>query len=50
MASAKSDRASLRQDEATAFKEAAKHVLTLSDAQLEALIARVHSEEVDDKG
>lgn len=47
---AKSDRASLRQDEERAFKEAAKHVLSLSDAQLEALIARDHFEEVDDNG
>ena len=47
---AKSDRASLRQDEETAFKEAANHVLYLSDEQLEALIARDHFEEVDDNG
>jgi len=47
---AKRDRASLRQDEERAFKEAAKHVLNLSDEQLEALIARDHFEEVDDNG
>jgi len=47
---AKSDRANLRQDEETEFKEAAKHVLNLSDEQLDALIARDHFEEVDYNG
>ena len=46
----KRDRASLRQDEEAAFKEAANHVLYLSDKRLEALIARDHFEEVEDNG
>lgn len=47
---AKSDRANLRQDEETAFKEAAKHVLNLSDEQLDALMDGDHFEEVDYNG
>lgn len=47
---AKSDRVNIRQDEETAFKEAAKHVLNLSDEQLDALMDGDHFEEVDYNG
>lgn len=47
---AKSDRVNIRQDEETAFKESAKHVLNLSDEQLDALMDGDHFEEVDYNG
>jgi len=43
---AKSDRASLREDEKEQFKKMARHVLGLSDEQLNGLIARENLEEI----
>ncbi len=45
---AKSRRAGIRPDETEQFKQMAKHMLALSDAQLEALIADGRFEEVAD--
>ena len=43
---AKSDRANLREDEKEQFKKMARHVLGLSDEQLNGLIAREKLEEI----
>lgn len=45
---AKSRRAGIRPDETEQFKRMAKHILTLSDAQLDALVAGGGFEEVAD--
>jgi hypothetical protein len=47
---AKSDRSNIRDDEEKQFKRMAKHVLALSDSQLNALIRNDQLEEVDNDG
>lgn len=47
---AKSERANIRKNEEEQFKKMARHVLLLSDAQLNALIAAGHFEEVENDG
>lgn len=47
---AKSERANILKDEEAQFKKMARHVLFLTDAQLNALIAAGHFEEVENNG
>ena len=47
---AKSDRNNIRDDEEKQFKRMAKHMLALSDSQLNALIRNNQLEEVDNDG
>lgn len=47
---AKSERDNIERDEEEGFRKAARHVLTLSEAQLAGLIAKGQFEEVDENG
>lgn len=47
---AKSERANIHKDEEEQFKKMARHVLFLTDSQLNALVAAGHFEEIEDNG